>query len=105
MAFAEAEMALATRQATPSDWRDFAAWCASRGATALPAHQGIVVVARPRSFKGRKTATELRPATRFGQLRFPHLLAGMPARHRRISQTRAGIRSHPCDFRDGQRAG
>jgi hypothetical protein len=28
--------------APPSDWRDFAAWCASRGATALPAHVGIV---------------------------------------------------------------
>jgi hypothetical protein len=34
---------------------------------------------RPRSFKGRKTATVLRLATRFGQLRFPHLLAGIAA--------------------------
>jgi site-specific recombinase XerD len=42
MAYAEAEKALATRQAYASDWRDFAAWCASRGATALPAHVGIV---------------------------------------------------------------
>jgi hypothetical protein len=42
MRFAEAEKALATRAAYASDWRDFAAWCASRGATALPAHQGIV---------------------------------------------------------------
>jgi hypothetical protein len=42
MAYAEAEKALATRAAYASDWRDFAAWCASRGATALPAHQGIV---------------------------------------------------------------
>ena len=42
MAYAEAEKALATRSAYASDWRDFAAWCALSGATALPAHQGIV---------------------------------------------------------------
>jgi len=42
MAFAEAEKAQATRAAYASDWRDFAAWCASMGTTALPAHQGIV---------------------------------------------------------------
>ena len=42
MGYAEAETALATRQAYASDWRDFAAWCALRGATALPAHVGIV---------------------------------------------------------------
>ena len=42
MGYAAAEKALATRAAYASDWRDFAAWCASRGATALPAHQGIV---------------------------------------------------------------
>jgi hypothetical protein len=44
MVYAEAEKALATRAAYASDWRDFAAWCASRGATALPAHVGIVAV-------------------------------------------------------------
>ena len=38
MAYAEAEKALATRAAYASDWRDFAAWCASRGATA-PVHR------------------------------------------------------------------
>ena len=42
MAYAEAEKAPATREACASDWRDFAAWCALRGATALPAHVGIV---------------------------------------------------------------
>ena len=43
MAYAEAEKALATGHAYGSDsGRDFAAWCLSRGATALPAHQGIV---------------------------------------------------------------
>ena len=38
--FAEAEKA-ATRAAYATDWRDFAAWRALRGATALLAHQGI----------------------------------------------------------------
>ena len=42
MGYAEAETALATRAAYASDWRDFAAWCALRGATARPAHVGIV---------------------------------------------------------------
>jgi hypothetical protein len=37
MAYAEAEKALATRSAYVSDWRDFAAWCALRGATTLSA--------------------------------------------------------------------
>jgi hypothetical protein len=47
MAYAEAEKALATREAYASDWRDFAAWCLSRGATALPAHVGIVAPTSP----------------------------------------------------------
>jgi len=38
MAYAQAEKATSTREAYAADWRDFAAWCASRGATALPAH-------------------------------------------------------------------
>ena len=42
MAYAEAEKAPATRAAYASDWRDFAVWCLARGATSLPAHQGLV---------------------------------------------------------------
>jgi hypothetical protein len=42
MAYGAAEKALATRAAYASDWRDFAAWCAGKGATPLPAHVGIV---------------------------------------------------------------
>ena len=42
MAYAEAEKAEVTRTAYAADWRDFAAWCAARGATPLPAHVGIV---------------------------------------------------------------
>jgi integrase len=42
MAYAEAEKAEATRAAYDSDWKLFAAWAALRGATALPAHPGVV---------------------------------------------------------------
>ena len=42
MAYAEAEKALATREAYASDWKDFSIWCLARGATPLPAHVGIV---------------------------------------------------------------
>jgi hypothetical protein len=40
MGYAAAEKALATREAYASDWRDFAAWCASRGATACQRTRG-----------------------------------------------------------------
>jgi site-specific recombinase XerD len=42
MAYAAAEKSAATRAAYESDWRDFAAWCAARGASPLPAPQGLV---------------------------------------------------------------
>jgi hypothetical protein len=60
--YAEAEKALATRQA-----RDFAAWCALRGATALPAHQGIVAAYLSRlADSGRKASTIGRRAAAIG---------------------------------------
>jgi hypothetical protein len=40
--FAENAKAAASRRAYDSDWRDFAAWCAARGATALPATPAMV---------------------------------------------------------------
>jgi site-specific recombinase XerD len=42
MAYAEAQHSAATLAAYASDWNQFAAWCASREATALPAHPGMV---------------------------------------------------------------
>jgi integrase len=58
-----------------SDWRrDFAAWCASRGATALPAHVGIVAVyLSSLADSGRKSSTIGRRAAASGYL---HKLAG-----------------------------
>ena len=74
MAYAEAEKALATRAAYASDWRDFAAWCASRGATALPAHQGIVAAyLSGLADSGRKASTIGRRAAAIG---YHHKMAG-----------------------------
>jgi len=66
MAYAEAEKALATRAAYASDWRDFAAWCASRGATALPAHLAAYLSSLADS--GRKASTIDRRAAAIGKM-------------------------------------
>ena len=57
-----------------SDWRDFAAWCALRGATALPAHVGIVAAyLSALAHSGRKSSTIGRRAAAIG---YRHKLAG-----------------------------
>src|SRR5690349_2260157 len=43
-AFAEASRAASTRRAYATDWRAFAAWCADRELTALPASPATVAV-------------------------------------------------------------
>ena len=74
MAYAEAEKALATRTAYASDWRDFAAWCAQRGAGPLPAHVGIVAAyLSALADQGRKASTIGRRAAAIG---YRHKLAG-----------------------------
>jgi hypothetical protein len=74
MGYAEAEKALATRAAYQSDWRDFAAWCASRSATALPAHVGIVAAyLSSLADSGRKASTIGRRAAAIG---YHHKMAG-----------------------------
>ena len=74
MAYAEAEKAPATRAAYASDWRDFAAWCAARGATPLPAHVGIVAAYLSwLAESGRKASTIGRRAAAIGHR---HKLAG-----------------------------
>ena len=72
--FAEAEKAAATRKAYDSDWADFAAWCAARGATPLPAHQGLVAAyLSALADAGRKASTIGRRAAAIGHR---HKLAG-----------------------------
>lgn len=44
VAYAGADMALNTRRAYESDWRDFTAWCGPRGAVALPASADVVAL-------------------------------------------------------------
>jgi len=57
-----------------SDRRDFAAWCASRGATALPAHVGIVAAYLSwLADSGRKASTIGRRAAAIG---YHHKIAG-----------------------------
>ena len=74
MAYAEAEKASATRAAYASDWRDFAAWCAARDATALPAHVGIVAAyLSSLADSGRKASTIGRRAAAIG---YRHKQAG-----------------------------
>jgi hypothetical protein len=74
IAYAEAEKALATREAYAFDWRDFTAWCASRGATALPAHMGIVAAyLSGLADSGRKASTIGRRAAAIG---YHHKIAG-----------------------------
>ena len=74
MGYAEAETSVATRQAYASDWRDFAAWCASRGATALPAHVGIAAAyLSGLADSGRKASTIGRKAAAIG---YHHKMAG-----------------------------
>jgi site-specific recombinase XerD len=74
MAYAAAEKAQATRAAYASDWRDFAAWCAARGASPLPAHVGIVAAyLSDLADRGRKSSTIGRRAAAIGDR---HKLAG-----------------------------
>jgi site-specific recombinase XerD len=74
MAYAQNEKAQATRRAYATDWRDFAAWCAQRGATALPAHVGIVAAyLSSLASDGRKASTIGRRAAAIG---YHHKLAG-----------------------------
>jgi site-specific recombinase XerD len=74
MAYAEAEKAESTRRAYASDWRDFAAWCATRGANPLPAHVGIAAAyLSDLADRGRKSSTIGRRAAAIAHR---HKLAG-----------------------------
>jgi hypothetical protein len=92
MAYAKAEKAAATRAAYASDWRDFAAWCAARGATPLPAHVGIVAAYLSwLAQSGRKASTIGRRAAAIGHR---HKLAGYepPTGQEAVKAVMRGIR-------------
>ena len=74
--------------------RDFAAWCASRGATALPAHQGIVAAyLSSLADSGRKASTIGRRAAAIG---YHHKMAGHepPTSQEGVRAVLRGIRAH-----------
>jgi site-specific recombinase XerD len=92
MVYAEAEKAQATREAYASDWSDFAAWCALRGATALPAHVGIVAAYLSwLADSGRKSSTIGRRAAAIG---YQHKIAGHepPTNQEGVKAVLRGIR-------------
>ena len=92
MAYAEAEKALATRAAYASDWKDFSIWCLARGATALPAHVGIVAAYLSwLADSGRKASTIGRRAAAIG---YHHKLAGHepPTNQEGVKAVLRGIR-------------
>ena len=75
-----------------SDRRDFAAWCASRGATALPAHVGIVAAyLSGLADSGRKASTIGRRAAAIG---YHHKMAGHepPTNQEAVKTVLRGIR-------------
>jgi len=102
MAYAEAEKALATRAAYASDWRDFAAWAALRGATPLPAHVGIVAAYLSwLADSGRKASTIGRRAAAIGH---QHKLAGHepPTGGEAVRAVLRGIRRTIGSAREGK---
>jgi hypothetical protein len=102
MSYAEAEKALATRAAYASDWRDFAAWCAFRGAIALPAHVGIVAAyLSGLADTGRKASTIGRRAAAIG---YHHKMAGYepPTTQEGVRAVLRGIRRTIGAAREGK---
>jgi integrase len=92
MRFAENEKAASTRRAYASDWKDFAAWCAARGATPLPAHVGIVAAyLSSLADSGRKSSTIGRRAA---AVAYRHKIAGLepPTSQESVKAVLRGIR-------------
>ena len=91
-AFARAEKAEATRRAYRSDFGRFAAWCAARGAAALPAAPEAVA-----AFLASEAGAGAKPATlarRVAAIRYAHRLAGHepPTSAEAVRATLRGIR-------------
>jgi site-specific recombinase XerD len=85
-----------------TDWRDFAAWCASRGATALPAHVGIVAAyLSSLADSGRKASTIGRRAAAIG---YRHKMAGYepPTTQEGVRAVLRGIRRTIGAAREGK---
>lgn len=100
--YAQNEKSAATRRAYASDWKDFAAWCAQRAATPLPAHVGIVAAyLSSLASDGRKASTIGRRAAAIG---YHHKLAGLepPTGAEAIKVVLRGIRRTIGTAREGK---
>jgi len=91
-AYAKAEKAVATRRAYQTDFAIFQAWCANRGASALPAEPATVA-----AFLAWEASRRSRPSTigrRVAAIRYAHKLAGkdVPTDDERVRATVRGIR-------------
>jgi site-specific recombinase XerD len=90
--YAKAEKAAATRRAYKTDFSIFQAWCADRGASALPAEPATVA-----AFLAWEANRKVRPSTigrRAAAIRYAHKLAGhgIPTDDERVRATMRGIR-------------
>jgi site-specific recombinase XerD len=90
--FARAEKAIATRRAYKSDFEIFGAWCADRGASALPSAAETVA-----AFLASEAVRRIKPSTigrRAAAIRYAHKLAGhpVPTDDERVRATVRGIR-------------
>ena len=77
-----------------SDWKDFAVWCLARGATSLPAHQGIVAAYLSSLAGAGKKASTINPraaaiarSAQASGLRSPTSAEGVKATLRGIRRT------------------
>ena len=91
-AYAKAEKAVGTRRAYKTDFAIFRAWCADRGANALPAEPATVA-----AFLAWEANRRIRPSTigrRVAAIRYAHKLAGheSPTDDERVRATMRGIR-------------
>src|SRR3954447_26350992 len=92
MRYAEAERAASTRGFYRSDWRAFAAWCAARGASPLPAHPGLLAAYLSHLAQlGRKASTIGRALAAIAD---KHRQAGLesPTKHEGVRAVMRGIR-------------
>jgi len=101
--FVDASRAASTRKAYAADWRQFSAWCAARGAPALPANPALVAVYLS-GLSGRGLAPPS-VGRALAAVAHMHKRAGLVAPHRGengavVAEVLAGIRRSRTDVPD-----
>jgi integrase len=92
MGYAANEKAAATHRAYESDWKDFAAWCAARGACPLPVHAGVLGVYLSHLADSGKRASTI--GRRLAAIGHRHKMAGLepPNNSEGVKAVMRGIR-------------